>query len=49
MTCKILHYNDKKTIYVYNAMQSCAYLKANVYSFTTLNGCNFELKACMKE
>ena len=30
-------------------MQRCAYLKANVYSFTTLNGCNLELKACMKD
>ena len=26
-------------------LQRCAYLEANVYSFTTLNGCNLELKA----
>ena len=26
-------------------LQRCAYLEANVYSFTTLNGCNLEVKA----
>ena len=33
MTCKILHYNDKKTIYVYNGMQSCAYGKRVWYTY----------------
>ena len=30
-------------------MRRCAYLEANIYSFTNLDGCNFELKACMKD
>ena len=33
MTCKILHYNEKKNYLLYNGMQSCAYGKRIWYTY----------------